>query len=636
MKPISGRTGAGFPNRTAGWLAAVILQAGIAASTAQEATLRGTIRDEGTGALTPCTVTITDAKGKLLVENGSFNSGFRCSGRFTKALPPGRTRIRVTRGFETEAVERQLELPAGRETELTLVLRRRVDLRRRGWYGGDSHAHMLHGERTVPVDFDFVALTARAEDLQYLCLAQNWTVEPATPEALEAELKPRSTRDCLLNWNLEAPKNYYQGDAGRCLGHCWNLGMRGRTAEGLDVIHLLLEASAWDYESSKPTYANFESQALIHSQGGAVFYTHPARWWMGSWGGQGGYPKVDRMRVSNMAVELPLDTLAGPTYDGLDVLTTGGESAANAKAFQLWSLLLNHGYRLAATASSDACFDRPGGGVPGIVRTYTFVTGQFSLAKVAQATAAGRTFATTGPLLIATLDGAPPGCALAANGQKHVLAVEAWACGSDAGGIARLELLRNGQPFKQAAGDGRSNSLRTEFALEENESAWYCVRVLGSDAQRQIALSGAFYFAAKNYRPPLPVRAQVQARIVDAQSGECLPGSLTEVTLEGPVGRDGKRHRLNTGQGQISVPATVRLRAEAVGHAALTLSPFLDSPKIVQTVTGLADTDLLDWKTFEQLREQLGRIDLVFRLHREPLPVRRIHKLLRLGAIGKL
>jgi hypothetical protein len=165
---------------------------------------------------------------------------------------------------------------------VAFVLRRRVDLRKRGWYAGDSHVHMLHGERTVPVGFDFVALTARAEDLQYLSLAQSWIVEPATPEALEAELQPRSTRDCLLTWNLEAPKNYYKGDAGRCLGHCWSLGMRGRTAKGLDAIQLLLEASAWDYESSKPTYANFESHHLIHSQGGAVFYSHPARWWMGS------------------------------------------------------------------------------------------------------------------------------------------------------------------------------------------------------------------------------------------------------------------------------------------------------------------------------------------------------------------
>jgi hypothetical protein len=597
-----------------GLLAAVIVQAAIPASMAQNATLRGTIRDEASGALTPCTVTITDANGKVCVENGSFQSGFRCAGQFAKDLPPGRTRIRVTRGFETQAVCRDLDLPAGGQTEAAFVLRRRVDLRKRGWYAGDGHVHMLHGERTVPVDFDFVALTARAEDLQFLCLAQGWTVEPATPEALEAELQPRSTRDCLLSWNLEAPKNYYKGDAGRCLGHCWNLGMRGRTAKGLDVIHLLLEASAWDYESSKPTYANFESHRLIHSQGGAVFYSHPARWWMGSWGGQGGYPKVDRMRVSNMAVELPLDTLAGPTYDGLDVITGSNEYAANAKAFQLWSLLLDHGYRLAATASSDACFDRPGGAVPGVVRTYTFVPGRFSLSKAARATAAGKTFATTGPLLVATMDGAPPGCVLAANGQKHLLAVEAWACGSAPGGIARIELLRNGLPFKQAAFDDQPDSVRAHFPLQETESAWYCVRALGSDAQRQVALSGAFYFAAKSYRPPPPVRAQVRARIVDAQSGECLPGFLTEVTLEGPVAREGKRHSLNTGRGQISVPATVRLRAEAKGHAPLTLSPFLDSPNIVQTVTGLADTDLLDWKTFDRLREQLANIELVFRL----------------------
>jgi hypothetical protein len=124
---------------------------------------------------------------------------------------------------------------------------------------------------------------------------------------------------------------------------------------------MLMDASAWDYESQKPTYANFESHALIHQQGGAVFYTHPARWWTGAWGGQGGYPRQDRMRVSNMAVELPLDTILGPTFDGVDVITGPGEAEANEKAFALWAMLLNHGYRLAATGSSDACFDRTGG-----------------------------------------------------------------------------------------------------------------------------------------------------------------------------------------------------------------------------------------------------------------------------------
>ncbi|HWI55710.1 MAG TPA: hypothetical protein VNZ22_00685, partial [Bacillota bacterium] len=342
-------------------LAAALMLAWTGETVGADAVLRARIKDAVTGRQTPCTVTITDAQGKVAQESASLRDGFRCSGEFTKRLPAGPTRIRITRGIETKAIYREIHLAAGETNELTFTLERVATLRQRGWFAGDSHVHMLHGERTVPVDFDEVALTARAEDLQYLCLAQAWNLAEPTPERLESELRRRSTPECWLTWNLEAPKNYYKGDAGRCLGHCWNLGVRGRTRDGQDVIRLLLEASAWDYESSKPTYANFESHQLIHDQGGVAAYSHPARWWQGAWGGQGGYPKVEQMRISNMAVELPLDTLLGPTYDGLDIITGPGEFEANAKAFAIWSLLLNHGYRIAATGSSDACFDRPGG-----------------------------------------------------------------------------------------------------------------------------------------------------------------------------------------------------------------------------------------------------------------------------------
>src|SRR5206468_9872551 len=163
-----------------------------------------------TGSLTPCTVAITDSKGNLVVERESFKSGFRCSGQFSKKLPPGRTKVRITRGLETIAVSREFNLEAGQETSASFVLERQVDLRKRGWYAGDSHVHMLHGERTIPVDFDFIALTAMAEDLQYLSLAQAWTLDSPTAENMEAQLRSRSTPDCTLTWNLEAPKNYYR------------------------------------------------------------------------------------------------------------------------------------------------------------------------------------------------------------------------------------------------------------------------------------------------------------------------------------------------------------------------------------------------------------------------------------------
>src|SRR5712671_293310 len=106
-----------------GLLLAGILNPTAISAMAQEAVLHGTIKDETTGAPSPCNVALFDARGNLMVESDSFKSGFRCSGEFTKRLPAGRTRIRVTRGFETQFVEKEIELEAGRDAEVGFILR---------------------------------------------------------------------------------------------------------------------------------------------------------------------------------------------------------------------------------------------------------------------------------------------------------------------------------------------------------------------------------------------------------------------------------------------------------------------------------------------------------------------------------
>jgi hypothetical protein len=151
-------------------------------------------------------------------------------------------------------------------------------------------------------------------------------------------------------------------------------------------------------------------------------------------------------------------------------------------------------------------------------------------------------------------------------------------------------------------------------SLLEKETSWYCVRVFGPE--RQTAVSGAFYFADKSRRPPQPVRAQVRAQVQDAETGMLLAAVLTEVTLSGTVAREGKRHRLQTGEARVYVPGTARLRAEARGYAPMTLSPFLDSPDLVKTVTTFSAQDLSKWQSFDQLKRQLDNVDLVFRLQK--------------------
>jgi hypothetical protein len=48
----------------------------------------------------------------------------------------------------------------------------------------------------------------------------------------------------------------------------------------------------------------------------------------------------------------------------------------------------------------------------------------------------------------------------------------------------------------------------------------------------------------------------------------------------------------------------------------MTLSPFLDSPDLVKTVTTFSEQDLSNWQSFDQLKRQLDNVDLVFRLHK--------------------
>ena len=476
--------------------------AGLPSRNPSSAVLSLTVFDADTRLPAACRLLVLSSGGESLVNDPSLGKGIRCDGSFKRELPAGRLVLEVTRGFETNSARREVLLKEGETTAVEIALTRAVDLRAKGWYSGDSHAHMIHGERDITVSFEDVALAARAEDLQYLSIAQTWNIADQRPEALQAAVDKQSLKSCLLAWNLEAPKNYYKGDATRCLGHCWNLGLSGRTPEGSDVISLLLEASAHDYQSTKPSYANFESHRLIHEQGGAVFYTHPTRWWFGAWGGQGGYPAQDKARVSNMAVELPLDVLVGPTFDGIDLITTNGEYEGDQESFALWSMLLNHGYKLAATASSDTCFDRPRGAYPGSARTYTYLPDGFSLKGVTRATAAGRTFVTTGPLLLASLGGRPPGSDLRADGRPVSLDIEVWASGEDPGELSRLEVLRNGIVVKTWELEGRSH--KAVYEIAERENAWYCVRAFGSKPEKQRAITAPSISArpASLRRPP--------------------------------------------------------------------------------------------------------------------------------------
>jgi hypothetical protein len=550
------------------------------------------VSDE-TGATIPCSVALRDSAGALAVENRSYTAGFRSIGEFRKQLPAGPATLTVTRGFNFLAETRDLTIRPGETTAIEIRLRRRSPLAQLGWRCGDHHVHMTHGESRIVVDFDYIALAARAEGLDHLSVGQYWNLPNPTATAAERECRRVSTPDCALTWNLEAPKNYYRGDASHTLGHCWFVGARATDTIAQDLLGM----SAHDYESDKEPTPNFESHALIHDHGGVISYTHPCRWWTGKWGGQGGFPVEEGKFISNLAAELPFDTVAGPTYDAVDVLMQTNEKEVNANGLKLWFLLLNHGYRLPATASSDATFDNDGRGTPGRVRVYTH-----SEAGPADAIRRGRTFVTSGPLLLLEIDGHEPGDTIVADRPtRRVARLRAWAAET-------LELLRNGEVVKTF------HASEAEHSWTEDGGSWWIARAFGRDRDNQIAITNPIFFDRPGWKPPESAKATVRLRITDAASGRPLGAEYEALEMIGRRPRTLFRRETRDGALQLELPATARIRVTSPGYHPMTRSIFLDCPPILQTTLNTRVPQLLDWSTYERTRRLLSEAQLDFPL----------------------
>jgi hypothetical protein len=253
--------------------------------------------------------------------------------------------------------------------------------------------------------------------------------------------------------------------------------------------------------------------------------------------------------------------------------------------------------------------------MPGVVRTYTFLSGGFSLPAVTRAAARGANFVTSGPLLLLSLDGRPPGSTFRANGQSHNLQIEAWASGMDPKGLSRLELLRNGELVESNSFSPMLPFFKTNLTLRASEPGWYCVRVFGSEPQRQRAISGAFFFRAKDYRPPPAMRTKVRVILRDAETGDKLTGAVSEVLFHGTIPCPGKKHAIAGGD-LVTIPSTTRLCATVPGYEQQTQSPFLDNPALRDYITGFSAEDLLKWETFEQVRTFLNQSELTFDLRK--------------------
>src|SRR6266540_926381 len=331
------------------------------------------------------------------------------AGEIEVELPAGKAEVIASRPFSSPPAFLEAEVPTAGAVAVTITLKRGIDLRGRGWYGGDAHTHVVHGERHHAVDLRAAARIARAEGLDWAAFGETWTtLEAKQPPPAELSLLCRALSDgeFLCTWTREHPKDH--------LGHMAAFPLGGDRS-----FEEVAGENAYDGSlERRERYAHFEVLRSLREAGSLAVYTHPTR----EFGGSPTSP-------ANLARELPFDAVAAPwALEALDVLTDAPDNASNLR---LWFFLLERGHRLAACGFSDACYDRRGE-YPGDTRTYVDLGvadrggAPLDLKAIVGAVRSGRTFATTGPLVIFKVDGGPPGSVIRAGGKAHTAEVEAW------------------------------------------------------------------------------------------------------------------------------------------------------------------------------------------------------------------
>jgi hypothetical protein len=518
-------------------------------------------------------------------------------------IPPGKVKLTVQRGIFYDAVALDLDVPTGVTTR-EVVLRRRLDAKKLGWHGGESHMHVLHGKEDSPRKISDGGYMAAGDGLDYLQLAWGWdqSFDWLPAEELNRQCREASTPEATIGWNIESPKCYMSKDDGgksgnlHCFGHGWTVNLKDNS-RGRDFFH---------------TGPNFRIMQEVLRQDGIVGCAHPIR----SWFNKGNF-------VSNWASELPFDFVAGVPYAAVDILNDSPLLFFESERF--WYTLLNLGYKVAGTGNSDGALGSTRG--LGHYRTYTQIDGAFSWEKLASGMKAGRCIASSGPFVIFELDGQGPGSEFVSDGKTRRATIKAWSAPLPGESLVAVQLVRNGEVVRAWDLHGENpREWETTFELRDSEFSWYCVRVLSTCRNalsqelwgpqlNELAVANPVYFLPSGFERPKPEPARVTLNVIDADSGKQLNATVEIHDGAGVIAREeyAKAERI------LNAPATASMRISSNGYETAERNLYMDCPELFDFCRNMCALypSFFSPETFRDLRRRISNLKLSVALKRK-------------------
>lgn len=359
---------------------------------------------------------------------------FYTTGAVEVAVPPGKTRVEGFKGYEFAPVAQTVEVGSGETKSVELLLAKTADVSPFGYFGGDPHFHF---PRKSKADDDTMLDLLAAEDLRFgALLAYN---EPMGPYAGFMD-------------KLDSPQLRGLGLASvrEREGYALLSGQEYRSTTYGHLLLYLREALVFPGRSFNaddwPVYGEVARE--VQSTGGLVIQAH------------GGY-----------AQEIYADAALG-TVNAVELLQFG---IYRGIGLGDWYDMLNTGYRLPITAASDW----PACRFLGDCRTFVQAKQPPSFPEWLRGATEGRSFVSTGPLLLLGIGGCGPGARIDKAGPGPHAATVRIRLRSEVTPVTHAQLIINGQlvqTWTVPAGQQQGAWWEVEQRLELRESSWIATR----------------------------------------------------------------------------------------------------------------------------------------------------------------
>lgn len=424
------------------------------------------------GDLSPCRGWV-DAAGRRLFQPDqpptvtpyARDSSFSCDGTFVMTVPAGTAVVHIEKGKEYRPVDVALELKAEESIEKTVQIERWIDMPSTGWYSADLHVHLGYDDPRVLTQLALADDVHLVPSFTYWLRGRGESWHPRWPGAGFQTPLMIDPRHLVTRNNIEIERINRDADPGATIGATF-------------LFNLKQPVTAAHYGEHFPTDAELCRLARQHSPG-SVFDSDKPSWAETVIGAALGM--LDTVQVCHNHY---YRSSTGPGgYGMIGPLAVGESNAAVGDGLfhrtnSLYYRFLNCGFRLGVSGGSAIGVKA----MPtGHHRVYAQIEGPITAEKMWQSIKAGRTFATTGPMLKLSVDDHGIGATISVDtGNPRPLTVRTSLQSIES--VEALQIVQDGRlvASRKLIGERPQPVLQSELELKlsPRRSGWIASRVL--------------------------------------------------------------------------------------------------------------------------------------------------------------